>query len=90
MRRRRIVHAAGDGSGREVMRALIASVRGTPSITVIEGVEARRLMVEDNAITLEIGCVAGVVEDLQRVVEGFPLRMVLGVLLHALQRQEHP
>jgi L-aspartate oxidase len=48
--RRRIVHAGGDGSGREIMRALVAAVRSTPSITVIDGVEARRLAVEDNAI----------------------------------------
>ncbi|GLS34680.1 L-aspartate oxidase [Mesorhizobium tianshanense] len=48
--RRRIVHAGGDGSGREIMRALVAAVRSTPSITVIEGAEARRLAVEDNAI----------------------------------------
>ncbi|MBR0752550.1 L-aspartate oxidase [Bradyrhizobium jicamae] len=48
--RNRIVHATGDGTGREIMRALIAAVRRTPSITLLEGVEARRLMVEDNAI----------------------------------------
>jgi L-aspartate oxidase len=42
--RRRIVHASGDGTGREILRALISSVRRTPSITVLEGVEARRLM----------------------------------------------
>lgn len=48
--RRRIVHAGGDGSGREVMRALIAAVRSTPSVLVVEGVEARRLAVEDGRI----------------------------------------
>lgn len=48
--RNRIVHATGDGTGREIMRALIAAVRRTPSITLLEGVEARRLLVEDNAI----------------------------------------
>ncbi len=31
--RNRIVHATGDGTGREIMRALIAAVRPTPSIT---------------------------------------------------------
>ncbi|MFK9866866.1 FAD-binding protein, partial [Escherichia coli] len=36
--------------GREIMRALIAAVRRTPSITLLEGVEARRLLVEDNAV----------------------------------------
>jgi L-aspartate oxidase len=48
--RRRIVHAAGDGTGRELMRALIEAVRRTPSITVIEDVEARRLLVDDNTV----------------------------------------
>ncbi|PAP92042.1 L-aspartate oxidase [Mesorhizobium wenxiniae] len=49
--RRRIVHADGDGSGREVMRALIAAVRSTPTIEVVESIEARRLAVEDGRIT---------------------------------------
>ena len=48
--RKRIVHATGDGTGREIMRALIAAVRRCPSITLLEGFEARRLLVEDNAI----------------------------------------
>ena len=46
--RHRIVHATGDGTGREIMRALIAAVRRCPSVTLLEGVEARRLAVEDN------------------------------------------
>jgi L-aspartate oxidase len=53
--RRRIVHAGGDSSGREIMRALTRQVRETPSITLIEGATARRLLVEDNAV---IGVVA--------------------------------
>lgn len=48
--RRRIVHAGGDGSGREIMRALAAAVGSTPSIVVVEGIEARRLVVEDGRI----------------------------------------
>jgi L-aspartate oxidase len=48
--RNRIVHATGDGTGREIMRALIAAVRRCPSITLLEGVEARSLIVEDNSI----------------------------------------
>ncbi|CCD94389.1 L-aspartate oxidase (Quinolinate synthetase B) [Bradyrhizobium sp. ORS 375] len=48
--RNRIVHATGDGTGREIMRALIAAVRQCPSVTLLEGVEARRLIVEDNAV----------------------------------------
>ncbi|MDP1751666.1 MAG: L-aspartate oxidase [Reyranella sp.] len=49
--RRRIVHVAGDGTGAAIMRALVAAVRATPSITVIEGLEARRLLVDDRGIT---------------------------------------
>jgi L-aspartate oxidase len=48
--RRRIVHAGGDASGREILRALISRVRETPSITVIERIAARELIVEDGAI----------------------------------------
>ncbi len=49
--RRRIVHAGGDSSGREIMRPLIRLARETPSITLIEGFSARRLLVEDNSVT---------------------------------------
>jgi len=49
--RRRIVHAGGDSSGREIMRVLTRLVRETPSITLIEGATARRLLVEDNSVT---------------------------------------
>jgi len=48
--RRRIVHAAGDGTGAAIMRALVAAVAATPSITVIEGLEARRLLVDDRGV----------------------------------------
>ncbi len=47
--RRRIVHAQGDSSGREIMRAVVAAVRACPSITVLEGVEARRLLTRERA-----------------------------------------
>ncbi|MFC6489504.1 L-aspartate oxidase, partial [Nitratireductor sp. GCM10026969] len=49
--RRRILHAGGDGSGREIVRALVEAVRRTPSVTVLEGVEARRLTTEDSRVT---------------------------------------
>jgi L-aspartate oxidase len=49
--RRRIVHAAGDSTGREIMRAVTAAVRACPSITVLDGVEARRLLTRDGRIT---------------------------------------
>ena len=48
--RHRIVHAAGDASGREILRAVIAAVRATPSITVWEGVRATRLVLRDGAV----------------------------------------
>ena len=48
--RRRIVHVAGDGTGAAIMRALVTAVQATPSITVIEGLEARRLLVDDRGI----------------------------------------
>ena len=48
--RRRIVHATGDGTGRVIMRVLTDAVRATPSITVLEGLEARRLLVVDSKI----------------------------------------
>jgi L-aspartate oxidase len=50
-RRKRIVHAGGDATGREIIRALTRAVRATPSISVIEGLSARRLSVKDGAIT---------------------------------------
>jgi L-aspartate oxidase len=49
--RRRIVHAGGDASGRDVIRALTRKVGETPSITVSEATTARRLIVDDNAVT---------------------------------------
>jgi L-aspartate oxidase len=48
--RRRIVHATGDGTGKEIMRALAKAVRATQSITVLEGFEARRVLIADGAI----------------------------------------
>ncbi|MEQ1954662.1 L-aspartate oxidase [Mesorhizobium sp. CN2-181] len=48
--RRRIVHAGGDGSGREIMRALVAAMRSMPTIEVVEGFEARRLAMEGGRI----------------------------------------
>ncbi|RVU13759.1 L-aspartate oxidase [Methylobacterium oryzihabitans] len=47
--RRRIVHAAGAATGREIMRALGAALARTPSVTVLTG-EARRLLLHDGAV----------------------------------------
>jgi len=48
--RNRIVHANGDGTGKEIVRALADAVRRTPSIAVLEGFEARRLLITDGAV----------------------------------------
>ncbi|MGI4975735.1 MAG: L-aspartate oxidase [Janthinobacterium lividum] len=48
--RRRIVHATGDGAGREIVRALVAAVAATPSITVLEGLSARRLLLDEGRV----------------------------------------
>jgi L-aspartate oxidase len=49
--RRRIVHAEGDGSGAAIVRALVQAVANTPSITVLEGYEARRLLLDGERIS---------------------------------------
>jgi L-aspartate oxidase len=53
--RRRIVHAGGDATGRDTIRALVRKAYETPSITVIEATTAARLVVEDNAVTGLLG-----------------------------------
>ena len=44
-RTNRILHVKGDTAGRTIMSAIVAAVRQTPSITVLEGVSARDLVV---------------------------------------------
>lgn len=46
----RIVHAQGDATGAEVMRALAAAVRRAPHVEVLEGFEARALLQSDSAV----------------------------------------
>ncbi|GAA1654475.1 L-aspartate oxidase [Georgenia ruanii] len=53
--RHRVAHAGGDATGHEVLRAAIAAVRATPSITVLENARALRVLTADD------GRVAGVV-----------------------------
>jgi L-aspartate oxidase len=48
--RRRIVHAGGDATGREIMHALIRETAQTPSITVMTGLDARRVLMADGAV----------------------------------------
>ncbi|PYD81976.1 L-aspartate oxidase [Komagataeibacter oboediens] len=56
--RRRIVHAGEDATGATIMRALVARVRQTPRITVVEQAHAHDLLVHDGAVAggvLDIG-----------------------------------
>jgi L-aspartate oxidase len=48
--RHRIVHAQGDGSGREILRAVIAAVRRAPHVEVMQGCTATRLLTRDGAV----------------------------------------
>jgi L-aspartate oxidase len=57
--RRRILHAAGDSSGAAIVAALINQVRNCASIKLLEGVEVRRLLVEDNQIKGVLGVKSG-------------------------------
>jgi L-aspartate oxidase len=47
----RVVRVRGDQAGAEIMRALIAEVRETPSIQVLEGVIATGLAMRDGRVT---------------------------------------
>ena len=62
--RRRIVHAGGDATGREVVNALIAKVRSTASIEVLDDVLVTELVLQD-----------GVVRGVKGVRNGLPLYM---------------
>ncbi len=46
----RIVRVGGDGAGRAIMQTLIASVRKTPSISVLEGYAGESLLLENGNI----------------------------------------
>lgn len=68
--RRRIVHATGAATGSALMRALVAAVRQAPSVTVIEGFEARRLLLEGGEVAgvLAVGMSGAIVLATSRVV----------------------
>lgn len=58
--RNRILHVKGDTAGRAIMAALIAAVRQTPSITVLEGFAARDLVLRDGRIQgIELAAING-------------------------------
>jgi L-aspartate oxidase len=47
---KRVVRVSGDKAGAAIMQALIAAVRSTPSIRVLEGYEADDLIIADNRV----------------------------------------
>lgn len=49
--RHRVVRVAGDRAGWAIMQALIAQVRKTPSVRVLEGYEAEDLITENHSVT---------------------------------------
>jgi L-aspartate oxidase len=48
--RSRIVRVGGDGAGRAIMQALVATVRETPSVTLLEGFAGESLYVENGRV----------------------------------------
>jgi L-aspartate oxidase len=48
--RRRIVHAMGDASGREILRAVIEAVRRAPHVTSMECCSATQLLMRDGRV----------------------------------------
>src|SRR5690606_29396433 len=48
---RRVVHVAGDRAGAAIMQALIAAVRTTPSIRVLEGLRLDDLLTDGRRVT---------------------------------------
>lgn len=48
--RRRVAHAGGDASGRQVLAALVAAARRQPSIAVVEGFRATEFLLDDDAV----------------------------------------
>jgi L-aspartate oxidase len=68
--RRRIVHAAGDATGRELFRVLLGVARQTRWITIMEDMTALRLVVAE-------GSIVGVLAVLHRGVFALPTRRVV-------------
>ncbi|MDD3181650.1 MAG: L-aspartate oxidase [Alphaproteobacteria bacterium] len=54
--RRRIAHANGDSTGASVMTAMVARVRATPSITVIEDAELQEIHMDDTGVCSVLFC----------------------------------
>jgi L-aspartate oxidase len=86
----RIVRVKGDMAGRAIMEALVASVRKTPSIRVLEGYVVEDLIVEEGRVT---GVVArdeaGSGEELQRIT-GSNVVMATGGIGHLYEVTTNP
>jgi L-aspartate oxidase len=62
---RRIVHVRGDQAGRAIMEALVAAVRQTPSIEVLEGYVAEDLIADGKKVTgVRVRSTSGAVSDI--------------------------
>ncbi len=68
--RHRIVHAAGDGTGCEIIKALIAAARATPSIEIIENATATDILTDDLGV-------AGVAVNIHGQQKTFAARQVV-------------
>jgi len=86
----RIVRVKGDMAGRAIMEALVASVRKTPSIRVLEGYVVEELIVEEGRVT---GVVArdhaGSGEELHRIT-GSNVVMATGGIGHLYKVTTNP
>jgi L-aspartate oxidase len=69
--RRRIVHADGDGTGREIVRALVDAVRREPAVTVLDHARALRIRTDDD------GAVRAVLVERDGVVAELATRRVV-------------
>lgn len=86
----RIVRVKGDMAGRAIMEALVAAVRKTPSIRVLEGYVVEDLIVEDGKVTGVIARDnAGSGEELHRVT-GSNVVMATGGIGHLYEVTTNP
>jgi len=86
----RIVRVKGDMAGRAIMEALVASVRKTPSIRVLEGYVVEDLIVEDGRVTGVIARdKAGAGEELHRIT-GSNVVMATGGVGHLYEVTTNP
>ncbi len=77
--RRRILHVAGDTAGREIMRALVARVRETPSITVMDGWDAGELLLKGGRVVgIELSSADGIFPRMRRLLPASAVVLATG------------